>query len=53
MKIWKIVHPIFIGKQANYKEINGEDIAKAMNNAAENQTDKIKIYNWKEMTDLL
>ncbi len=53
MKIWKIVHPIFIGRQKNYYEIDGKDIAKAMNNAATNQTDKVKIYNWKEMTDLL
>jgi uncharacterized protein YbjT (DUF2867 family) len=53
MKIWKLIYPIFIGKQENYREIDGKDIAKAMNNATSNQTDKIKIYNWKEMMNLL
>lgn len=53
MKIWKLIHPIFIGKQENYSEIDGKDIAKAINNSTTNQTDKIKIYNWKEMANLL
>ncbi len=53
MKIWKIIHPIFIGRQKNFNEIDGKDIAKAMNNAASNQSDKIKIYNWIEMMNLL
>lgn len=49
MKIWKLIHPVFIGRQTDYKEIDGKEIAKAMNNASLNQTEKIKIYNWKEM----
>lgn len=49
MAIWKLIYPIFIGRQTDYKKIDGKEIAKAMNNAALNQTQKIKIYNWKEM----
>ncbi|MCD0470356.1 NAD(P)H-binding protein [Flavobacterium sp. JAS] len=49
MMIWKLIYPVFIGKQTDYKEIDGKEIAKAMNNAALNQTQKVKIYNWKEM----
>ncbi|MNL44827.1 hypothetical protein D3C87_1674280 [compost metagenome] len=53
MKVWKLIHPIFIGWQSNYKEIDGRDIAKAINNAASNYIYKVKIYNWKEMSSLL
>ncbi|ABQ07444.1 Uncharacterized conserved protein YbjT, contains NAD(P)-binding and DUF2867 domains [Flavobacterium johnsoniae] len=49
MKIWKLIHPVFIGRQTDYKEIDAKEIAKAMNNASLNQTEKVKIYNWKEM----
>ena len=35
------------------KGIDGKDVARAMNNAAKNQNEKVKIYHWKEMTDLL
>ncbi len=52
MKVWKLLHPIFIGRQENYHEIDGKDIAKAMYNAAQLETDKVKIYNWKEMNAL-
>ena len=52
MKVWKLIHPIFIGRQKNYYEIDGKDIARAMNNAASRQAEKVKIYNWKEMTDM-
>lgn len=52
MKVWKLLHPIFIGKQENYKEIDGKDIGKAMYNAAQLESDKVKIYNWKEMNSL-
>jgi uncharacterized protein YbjT (DUF2867 family) len=53
MKIWKIINPFFIGKLNNYRGIEGKNIAKAMNNAAKNQLEKVKVYNWQEMSYLL
>ncbi len=53
MKIWKFIYPIFIGKQIDYREIDGKDIAKAMVNAASNQSKKVEIYNWREMIQLI
>ncbi|OAV75515.1 putative NADH-flavin reductase [Bacteroidales bacterium Barb7] len=51
--IWLVLNPLFIGNANKYKGIRGENIAKAMNNAAKNQTEKVKIYHWAEMNDLL
>ncbi len=53
MKVWKLIYPIFIGKQVDYKEIDGKDIAKAIANTTSNQTEKVKIYNWLEMNRLI
>ncbi|MES2680815.1 MAG: NAD(P)H-binding protein [Bacteroidota bacterium] len=52
--IWSIVNVLLVGKLLNkYKGIAGKNIARAMINSASNQTKKIKIYEWKEMNDLL
>ena len=53
MKIWSAVNPLFVGKAAKYKGITAQNIAKSMNNAAKNQTEKVQIYHWKEMNALL
>jgi uncharacterized protein YbjT (DUF2867 family) len=53
IKLFQLINPIFTGKASKYKGIEGKDIAKAMNNAAKNQTEKVKIYQWTEMTCLL
>lgn len=54
IKIWSVINPILIGKQLKkYRGIEGKDVAQAMNNAAKNQSEKVKIYSWKEMNDLL
>lgn len=53
IRIWSILNPVFIGRFNRNKGIKGQDVARAMNNAAKNQTEKVKIYHWKEMTDLL
>jgi len=54
IKIWSVVNAILVGKFLNkYKGINGENIARAMINSAGKQTEKVKIYHWKEMTELL
>src|ERR1035437_1929731 len=54
IKLWSVINPILIGKYLNkYKGIDGKNIAKAMNNSAKNQFEKVKIYQWKEMNNLL
>ncbi len=54
IKIWGIVNLLLIGKQLkHYRGIDGKDVAKAMNNAAKNQTEKVKFYYWNEMNDLI
>jgi uncharacterized protein YbjT (DUF2867 family) len=51
--VWSAINPLFIGKMSKNKGIDGKDVARAMNNAAKNQTEKVKIYHWKEMQELL
>jgi uncharacterized protein YbjT (DUF2867 family) len=53
IKIFTAINPLLIGKLNKYKGIDGKNIAKAMNNAAKNQTEKVKIYQWNEMNSLL
>ena len=53
MKFWPALNPLLTWKDGKYKGITGDDVAKAMVISAKNQTEKIKIYQWKEMHDLL
>jgi len=53
MTFWSALNPLFIGKSDKYKGITGEDIANAMIQSAKNQTEKLKIYYWREMHELL
>lgn len=53
MRFWSALNPLLTWKGDKYKGITGEDIAKAMIKSAKNQTEKLKIYHWKEMQDLL
>jgi uncharacterized protein YbjT (DUF2867 family) len=53
IKIFTIISPLLIGKLNKYKGIDGKDIAKAINNSAKDQTEKVKIYKWNEMNSLL
>ena len=53
IKIWSALNPILVGKINRYRGMDGEDIARAMKNSATHQPEKLKIYQWKEMTDLL
>jgi len=50
--IWSVLNPLFVGKLNRNRGIKGEDVARAMNNAAKTQTEKVKIYHWKEMMEL-
>jgi len=53
IKIWSVFNPFFAGKANKYKGISAQNIARAMNNAAKNQSANIRIYHWAEMKDLL
>jgi uncharacterized protein YbjT (DUF2867 family) len=53
MKFWPMLNPLLGWKDGKYKGITGDDVAKAMIRSAKNQTEKLKIYQWKEMHDLL
>ncbi len=56
-KIWiqlfAVINPLLAGGLHKYKGIDGRDVAKAMLNATKKQSEKVKIYEWREMTDLL
>ncbi|HTI12507.1 MAG TPA: NAD(P)H-binding protein [Puia sp.] len=50
--LFRVINPIF--GSGRYRGIEGKDIARAMNNAAgERQMEKVKVYQWKEMKELL
>jgi uncharacterized protein YbjT (DUF2867 family) len=53
MRVWSAFNPLLTWKGDKYKGITGQDIAKALIKSAKNQTEKLKIYHWREMQDLL
>jgi uncharacterized protein YbjT (DUF2867 family) len=53
MTFWPALNPLLAWKDGKYRGITGEDVAKAMVKSAKNQTERLKIYQWKEMRDLL
>jgi uncharacterized protein YbjT (DUF2867 family) len=53
MRYWSALDPLLAWTGDKYKGITGEEIAKAMMKSAKNQTEKLKIYHWREMHDLL
>lgn len=53
MRLWPAINPLLAWKGGKYRGITGEEIARAMIEAAKGQTEKVKIYEWKEMRDLL
>ena len=53
MSFWSALDPLLTWKADKYKGITGQDIAKAMMKSATNQTEKLKIYHWREMQELL
>ena len=53
INLWSVVNYVLLGKYLNkYKGIDGMQIARAMNNAAKIQSEKVKIYQWEEMNTL-
>lgn len=52
-KIWPLADRLLVGKWSKLKGIHGKDVARSMIIAAKNQHEKLKLYHWKEMNDLL
>ncbi|MEO8319149.1 MAG: oxidoreductase [Bradyrhizobium sp.] len=50
---WGVLKPLLVGPADRYRGLTGEEIARAMAKAAEHQTEKVRIYHWKEMAALL
>lgn len=53
MKLWSVIDVFFIGGAKKYRGSSGPDIARAMMLAAKRPSDKVNIYYWQEMHDLL
>lgn len=51
--IISVLNPLLIGRLKKYRGIEGKDVARAMVNAAKSQREKVKIYHWPEMQELL
>jgi len=51
--IWSAIDPILVGKADRYRGITGQDIAKAMKNSAIHLSQKLTIYHWREMNNLV
>ncbi len=53
IKIWPLAESLLkLFGLSKYRGINGKDIAKAMVNAASQQSGKVEIYEWKRMKEL-
>jgi uncharacterized protein YbjT (DUF2867 family) len=46
IKAWSVLNPLLVGKANRYRGLTGEYIAKAVNNSARHQSEKLKIYHW-------
>jgi uncharacterized protein YbjT (DUF2867 family) len=51
--IWHWLNPLLAGKADRYRGITWEALAAAIVNSASNQSDKVKIYHWREMAQLI
>jgi uncharacterized protein YbjT (DUF2867 family) len=52
--VWAFINPLLIGRSLKkYRGITGQDIAASMMYSAKDQTEKVKIFQWQEMMDLL
>lgn len=51
--VWNVINPLLVGPASPYRGLTGNDIAHAIARAARHQTEKVTIYQWKEMTALL
>jgi uncharacterized protein YbjT (DUF2867 family) len=53
IRVWSVINPLLLGRADRYRGMTGPEIARAMKNAAKHQSEKVKIYHWREMRDLL
>ena len=53
IKLFSLLNPLLIGPAQKYRGIKAKDIAKAMLSAAKKPAGKVKVYEWKEMNELL
>ncbi|PWW02442.1 uncharacterized protein YbjT (DUF2867 family) [Paenibacillus cellulosilyticus] len=53
LTIWQLLNPLFVAGMSRYKGMDARNIARAMRNAVNHQSDKVMIYHWKEMNGLL
>ena len=53
IRLWSLINPFLLGKADRYGGMTGPEIARAMKNAAKNQSEQVRIYHWREMRDLL
>lgn len=53
LTIWKVLNPFFMAGMNRYKGMKAKYIARAMRNAVNHPSEKVTIYHWKEMNDLL
>jgi len=52
-RAWALLDPLLMGSLDRYKGIRGEDIARAMGVAAERRKERVAVYHWRQMHDLL
>lgn len=50
---WPFIDPLFVGPLSIYRGIRGKDVALAMLSAAKHSSQKVNIYHWQEMKNLL
>jgi uncharacterized protein YbjT (DUF2867 family) len=53
IRLWSVINLFLLGKVDRYRSMTGPEIARAMKNAAKNQSEQVRIYQWREMRDLL
>ena len=51
--IWGALNPLLFGPADRYRGLTGNEIAHAIAKAARHQTERVRIYHWKEMAALL
>jgi uncharacterized protein YbjT (DUF2867 family) len=51
--MWSVMDPFLVGRADRYRGITGQEIAKAMKNSAIRQSQKLAIYHWREINNLV
>lgn len=51
--LFRVINPLLAGRLSKFKGIDGKDVAKAMVAAANRPESKVKVYEWKEMMEVV